>query len=247
MEYFQSVELPNPTPSNAEVFGIFAESLSPILTIIQSIKKFNLLESKSAEDTLHLEIIGSTINYEGSFLPAFEEILHQLPSLTNISITFIGLEIPLTLEATHTETFLSTCPECTKSDRKISFEWRSGLYHELKEQKELKNEVDLVIIFSSGVGLEDWDEETFDSEFSPWTGTFDSLLETDVPILMVANTEEEAKDDFRILATSKGSKASVTWGIERNIWCGGDVHVDVFEQGGMWRRNEWTFGIKGKK
>lgn len=235
IDYFLSVQLPLPLPSNGEVFGVFAESLSPVLTILSSLSKLGVNPNKEGE--LRIEILGATVPYEGSFLPAFEELLHQLPNLKSLSLCFIGNEVPLTLEATHTETFLSTCPTCTQADRKVGFEWRSGLYHELVEQKELKEKVDLVVCFSSGIGMEDWDES------SQWKPTLEGLLRRKLPILMVANTKEEAKEDLKVLTTL--AKGKLVYELERNIFCGGDVNIDVFEEEGYWRRNEWIFGILG--
>lgn len=187
----------------------------------------------STKETLTVHILGATPTYEGSFLPTYEEILHQLPDVKILRVIFIGLEVPIELEAVARETEMACCPICTSLGRKRTSTWRHGTYQDLVEELPTP---DLVVAFSPGFSQEDWKEST-------WKESVETILKKKIPLVVTSNTKEDGMYDLSVLKKEAG--AQVQWDLERNVWCG-YPRVDRWEEGGAWRSNEWWFGIKGQ-
>lgn len=221
--YFVSSSLPKPTPPAAEVYGIFSEALSPILTILA-----HLPPRLTSTSTIVLHFLSVDVVYDNTFLAAFEEVLHRLPSLVSLKIFIIAPTLPALLH-TDAPLVLPSCPECKAEGCTKELKWVEGAYEEVG--KDLPSP-DMIISYQGGLSL-----LPEDSQLALY------LRGTGVPLLFTAMTEEEANDDCKYFE-EKGESSLGVRGVERNIWASGWPRVDGWEEDGVWRRNGFVWSLE---
>lgn len=128
------------------------------LTLIAAMEA--IIPDVSTRGSINLHIIGAA-GAEFASLPAFEELLHLLPSLTALQLSFVG---PNVFEVLKDETdtqkphTLQCCTTCTKMGRSISITTWRGPYHAYVDTKFYKTP-DLAAAFHSGFSVDeqaDW-------------------------------------------------------------------------------------------
>jgi splicing suppressor protein 51 len=127
------------------------------LTLIAALEA--IIPNVSTRDSINLHVIGAA-GAEFASIPAFEELLHLLPSLTALQLSFVGLnvfedptnnteaqnpQIPYTLQC---------CPTCTKIGRTISITTWRGPYHAYVDTEFYKTP-DLATTFHSGFSVDE--------------------------------------------------------------------------------------------
>lgn len=106
--------------------------------------------------SINLHILGPRGN-EFASIPAFEELLHHLPYLITLKLTFIGPDVP---EDFHEDTknskirTLKCCATCTAMGWSVSMTFWKGLYHEYVNTEFYKTP-DLAAAFQSGFSVDD--------------------------------------------------------------------------------------------
>ena len=219
------------------------------LTLIAALEA--VIPNISTRGSIDIHIIGAT-GTELCSVPAFEELLHFLPSLTALQISFVGLNVPEEDLAYGTETqrspTLECCTTCTKMGRKISFTTWRGLYHAYVDT-ELYKTPDLAAAFHSGFSVD---------EQADWYPTIKYLAYAPHPTLFTAFSYSEIQGEMKIW---KDLGAEFVQNAEVNKWKGmspslgvcGDKPNEVIYKNhwwycetkvigkyeGLWKKREW--------
>lgn len=230
----------NPTPTNAEVYGVFVEALSVPLTVLQGSRRLGFgLDWNGETEEIVLHIIGATVEVEGSTgIQSWEEILHQLPAVKRLSIFFIGDEVPDDIETHSMEIGLECCPACKAKGRSRTVQWRKGLYHDVASTLPPPS---LIVALNAGFSH-------LPILRSTWTPTLVSIINSDVPLLWTAQTSDEAMEDQEridelVKDGREGDAGSRGFTVERNRWAGEWLRVDCWEKSGGWGNNVWFGGV----
>lgn len=180
------------------------ESRSETDTLLQ-FKTVNLSEAK--ELTIH--IVGAAVTNEQLTVTVFEELLHVLPHLQQLTVVMIGPE----LSESHMPD-ANTCDKCEKVGKKMTFLSYPMLYEEYvhntgtknndnhesntneeqpKEAQEFKRP-DLVCAFNSGIH-----EAELTNKENSWQPALEWILQNNVPLLVTSYNAEEAELDQKYI------------------------------------------------
>lgn len=146
------------------------------LTVIAALEA--VIPHVSTRGSINLHIIGAA-GAEFASIPAFEELLHFLPSLTALRLSFVGLDVLEDLEndtETQNQRTLQCCTACTKMGRTISITTWKGLYHAYVDTEFYKTP-DLAAAFHSGFSVD---------EQADWYPTIKYLAHAPHPTLFTA-------------------------------------------------------------
>ena len=119
------------------------------LTLIAALEA--VIPNVSTRGSINLHIIGAA-EAEFASVPAFEELLHLLPSLTALQLSFVGPNVLEDLkDGTETQNphTLQCCTTCSKMGRNISITTWRGPYHAYVDTEFYKTP-DLVAAFQPG-------------------------------------------------------------------------------------------------
>ncbi|SCZ96972.1 BZ3500_MvSof-1268-A1-R1_Chr4-2g06903 [Microbotryum saponariae] len=237
-EYLSTVE-PPPRSTQAEVYGVFVEALSPVFTILASLRRLFPTSTIDSASSLRLIFLEETHQTLSSILPAFEELQHILPSLHHLELVAHSLSPPSGAAPPKPRTVpLPLCPACTKSGRTRSITHHQGSWPALNES-----------IPSLAISLNSTLSQSLLDPTSPdyHKPALQSLFQAGTPILFTAQTEEESTDDLNaIFGKEMGwgrEMVKVEWEPVRNRWSGGWPRLDGWEEDGYWKKNGWTFCI----
>ena len=177
------------------------------LTLIAALEA--IMPNLSTRGSISLHIIGAA-GAEFASVPAFEELLHLLPSLTAIQLSFVGLNVPEDLKF-DTETRNShpfqCCTTCTKMKRAISITTWRGPYHTYINT-EFYRTPDLAAAFHSGFSVD---------EQADWYPTIKYLGRAPHPTLFTAARYFEIQRDMEVW---KNLGAEFVKNAEVNKWKG---------------------------
>jgi splicing suppressor protein 51 len=136
--------------------------------------------------SINLHIIGASWA-EFASLPAFEEVLHVLPSLETLQISFVG---PNVLDVPESNIIAQTlcCTMCTKMGRSISISVWKGPYHEYIDTT-LYRTPDLAAAFHSGFSVD---------EQADWRPTITYLAHAPHPTLFTAGRSFEILGEIQV-------------------------------------------------
>ena len=154
-------------------------------------------------------IIGAS-GAEFASVPAFEELLQLLPSLTALQLSFMGLSVlmgPINNTEAHNPHIFQCCTACTKMERKISITTWRGPYHAYIDTKFYKTP-DLATAFHSGVSV---DKE------ADWYPTIKYLAHAPHPTLFTAARYYEIRGEMGVW---KNLGAECVKNAEVNKWKG---------------------------
>ena len=146
------------------------------LTLIAALEA--VMPNVSTRGSINIHIIGAA-GAEFTSLPAFEELLHFLPCLTVLELSFVGLDVLEDLKddtKTPNSHTLQCCTTCTKMGRKISISTWRGLYHAYVDTEFFKTP-DLAAAFQSGFSVD---------EQADWYPTIKYLAHAPHPTLFTA-------------------------------------------------------------
>ena len=156
------------------------------LTLIAALEA--VIPNVSTRGSINLHVIGAA-GAEFSSIPAFEELLQFLPSLTALRISFVGLNV-LEVLKDNTETqnpyTLQCCTTCTKMGRTVSITTWRGQYHAYVGT-EFYRKPDLAAAFHSGFAV---DEQV------DWYPTIRYLAQAPHPTLFTAFRYSEIQEEM---------------------------------------------------
>ncbi|EMD89464.1 hypothetical protein COCC4DRAFT_76291 [Bipolaris maydis ATCC 48331] len=195
------------------------------LTLIAALEA--TIPNMGTRGSINLHIIGAA-RTEYSSLLAFEELLHLLPSLKTLQLSFVGLNVE-----TQTPPTLQCCTMCTKAGRSISIiTWR-GPYHEYVDTKLYKTP-DLAAAFHSGF----WVDEP-----ANWYPTIQYLAHAPHPTLFTAARYFEIEREMRVWETLE---AEFVKNAEVNKWKGMSPSLGVCgdRPNEVSYKNHWWYIVK---
>ncbi|CAG8976286.1 hypothetical protein HYALB_00011771 [Hymenoscyphus albidus] len=158
------------------------------LTLIAALE--TIIPNMSTRSSINLHIIGAA-GAEFSSLPAFEELLHLLPSLKPLQLSFVGLNVmegPRDGTKTRNIHKLQCCTMCTKMGRSISITTWRGQYHAYVDTEGYKTP-DLTAAFHSVFAI---DEE------ADWYPTIKHLVHAPHPTVFAAARYFEIEREMRV-------------------------------------------------
>jgi splicing suppressor protein 51 len=203
------------------------------LTLIAALEV--IMPNIGTSDSINLHIIGAA-GAEFASVPAFEELLHLLPSLTALQISFVGLNVSEDLKD-NTETqkpyTLQCCATCTKIGRSISIiTWR-GPYHAYVDTKFYKRP-DLAAVFHSGFSVDQQAE---------WSPTIKFLAHAPHPTLFTAARYFEIQGEMCVW---NNLGAEFLKNAEVNRWKGMSPSLSVCgdKPNEVTYRNYWWYIVK---
>lgn len=163
----------------------------------------------STRSSINVHIIGAG-GAEFASTPAFEELLHLLPSLKDLQLTFVGLNVsepPPNDPNFHNPHMLQCCTACTKMGRTISITTWRGPYHAYIDTDVFKTP-DLAAAFQSGFSVD---------EQKDWYPTIKYLAHAPHPTLFTASRFYEIREE---MAVWKNLGAEYVKDAEVNKWKG---------------------------
>lgn len=247
-DYLASVSgyLPSPTPPLAEIYGVFVESLSPVLTVLSALRRLEMVH----RPRLTLYLLDESLETCSNWIPCLEELQHQLPDLAHLELVTVSPLPAAATSSTSQSTQLSSvtklpmCPECTRVGKTRTIRHVAELPQELARDA-------VAVSFNSSIALST-DLASNPSTF--WARTlarlFDPKQKDRIPLVLTSQTKEEAKDTIEALR-GVGKPLDEEWTVERNVWRGGWGKVegwwgiDVEREGEdgegiVWKNGWWT-------
>jgi splicing suppressor protein 51 len=203
------------------------------LTLIAALEV--IIPNISTRNSINLHIVGAA-GAEFASVPAFEELLHLLPSLTTLQLSFVGLNVLEDLKD-DTETqkphTLQCCNTCTKMGRSISITTWRGPYHAYIDTKLYKTP-DLAAAFHSGFSVD---------EQADWYPTIKYLAHAPHPTLFTAARYFEIQGEMGVW---KNLGAEFVKNAEVNKWKGMSPSLVVCgdKPNEVNYRNYWWYIVK---
>ncbi|GAA6011602.1 hypothetical protein JCM11491_004701 [Sporobolomyces phaffii] len=263
-EYLASVTeyLPTPNPPLAEIYGVFVEALSPVLTILASLDR--LVDSYPDDDgRFTLYLVDESLETCSNWIPCLEELQHQVAALRHVAIVTVsptvsqpqsqsqagGANQKTTQRSSVTQ--LPMCPACTREGRTRTI---THVEH-LPAAPTLRaaRSKALAVSFNSSLALAD----ASGTGTSFWAQTLETISTPGygVPFLVTSQTRDEAGDALDVLSTGGGGGGCAWdrecgWTLERNAWRGGWGRVEGWWDGdgeGIVWKNGWTSLVVAKK
>ncbi|KAH8600065.1 hypothetical protein B0O99DRAFT_668679 [Bisporella sp. PMI_857] len=203
------------------------------LTLIAALEA--ITSKLSTRSSINLHIIGAA-GAEFASIPAFEELLHLLPSLKALRLSFVGLNV-IVDSTNDTETqnphILQCCNRCTEMGRTISITTWRGPYHAYADTEHYRTP-DLAAAFHSGFSVD---------KQADWYPTIKYLAQAPHPTLFTAARYFEIRGKLRVWKDLGGKFVK---NAEINKWKGmssslvvcGDKPNEVFYQ------NHWWYIVK---
>jgi splicing suppressor protein 51 len=203
------------------------------LTLIAALEATIL--NVGARVSINLHIIGAS-GAEYASLPAFEEVLHLLPSLETLNISFVGLnvlDVPKGNVEVQTQHAFLCCNMCTQMGRSISISVWRGPYHKYIDTK-LYRTPDLAAAFHSGFTVD---------EQADWRPTVRYLAHAPHPTLFTAGRYFEIQGEMGVW---KDLRAEFVRHTEVNKWKGMSPSLVVCgdQPNEITYRNYWWYIVK---
>ena len=171
--------------------------LSQPLTILHAI--FNTARSHVFlhAQKLKIHVIGASPDYELPTTDIYEELLHCLPFLMELTVIFVGPDVPPMKD----EYNATCCKSCTLENRKRKYVQVGMTYHEYyaihhhhftSAGYNLQDFIpDIVVAFNSGMFN--------DNDRDSWDPTIKVLLDMEVPCLFSSYNLREARMEYELL------------------------------------------------
>lgn len=236
---------PTPKPTSAEIYGVWLEGLSPVLTAHAA-----LTSTPFADTTLDIHVI-ETVPTGPHQRALFEELLHLLPSVLALRLHFFvapapsdGAPPPAPSTADPITELQKTCGPCSALTRT-----RTHILHTTPYSTFAPTSAPaLVLAFDPSIAAslplssksDASDESEPDAE--TWASILDLVATKGWKGIFTATTEKDAKEDSEV-ATSVVGRDRKVGTVERNAWAGGWPKVDLWEEEGVWRAAGWVWTL----
>lgn len=112
---------------------------------------------------------------------------------------------------------------------------RSATYENYLPTVSISKRPDIIIAFNSGC------HENPDS----WPPAIVAIIDSKIPACFTSYTAEEAQKDLRVVQDVGGSKVSVKWSEEKNVWSGGRTRFDYWSEERTWSDSALWMGFQG--
>mmetsp|Transcript_6648 Transcript_6648/g.9651 ORF Transcript_6648/g.9651 Transcript_6648/m.9651 type:complete len:492 (-) Transcript_6648:39-1514(-) len=222
-------DLPVPLLKMPPVMAMITDSLSLMMTLLHCLTM--AVPDVMSKTNLSIHVLGAD-THEILNVPRYEEILHWLPQLQLLTITFVGPNLPVETIGTSRDSVEDICADCKKKSR-IRLEFVKKMYHETVMEPPypsnssiaIANEQTILIpdiAIAANCGLHD----KYTGFNASWEPTSKLLARMDVPVVYTAYTEEEGELDEQQLR-QWGAKVFVS--NTKNPWRGLRPFPDEFD------------------
>jgi splicing suppressor protein 51 len=162
-------------------------------TMLAALEK--VLPDLTSRKTLTLHVLGAG-KEEVAPLEPYEGILHELPSLEQLNIFFIGPDATDSAAKARLPPY-PVCQNCRKAGKKLNLSYWSGLYHDFVTTP-LYTKPDLAAAQQSGFpfGME---KEMSMKNSDGWTPTIKHLLEASHPTVFTSMNKDEMVTETAVL------------------------------------------------
>ncbi|KDR78139.1 hypothetical protein GALMADRAFT_94674 [Galerina marginata CBS 339.88] len=209
-----------------------SESLSMPMTILWGLELLNSNDTWTKADTLNIHVIGAA-DQELRKGRIFEEILHRMPLIRTLKMTFCGPELQGMTGPFPSQKDMPTCPQCLRDRRKIVYAYQPKTYHDyITSQGTKYTKPDLAIAFNSGCSQE---------EVQSWQRTLLALAQQGVPAVFTAFNQEEAVAEAELLRKA-GATLHSELGPRRNPWGSLLSKTEPNKVTGFYSLNGWLAG-----
>ncbi|VDC00689.1 unnamed protein product [Peniophora sp. CBMAI 1063] len=207
------------------------EGLSAPMSILYALENLYPDNSWTKKSTLSVHVLGPTTDRELAGAMAFEEILHQLPDVKTLEITFCGPEMPG--QASEQWLEMETCPDCRRLGRRRKQRIVKRMYHEYaKRGGSSYSKPDLAIAFNSGCSQEEADT---------WKPTIKLLVDGHIPTVFTAFNREEGEAEGKLF-TEVGATLVPALGPRVNPWGSLVLQKEANRVTGFYAVNGWLAG-----
>ncbi|KAF8874321.1 hypothetical protein CPB84DRAFT_1966999 [Gymnopilus junonius] len=209
-----------------------SENLSMPMTILWGLEVLNPDAAWTRKHVLNIHVLGAA-EKELSKSHIFEEILHRVPLVKTLKLTFIGPDLEQ-LTGSHSSVIpIDTCDQCSCTGRKIIHEFQPKTYHQyITDQGINFRNPDLAVAFNSVCSRE---------HVVSWTTTYHALCQRRIPSIFTAYNREEALAEAFLF---KGVGIVSHWNLapKPNPW--GSLISKIEPNGvvGFYANNAWISG-----
>ncbi|KAF8881409.1 hypothetical protein CPB84DRAFT_1735214 [Gymnopilus junonius] len=216
-----------------------SETLSMPMTILWALEIMNLGDiSWTQKDVLNIHVLGAA-GLELLHIEVFEEILHRVPLVQTLKLTFIGPAL-LTLTGEHPiMNEMEICSQCTRTGRKVIFDSYATTYHNyINDQGSQFERPDLAVAFNSVCGLAD---------IESWTRSYHALWLRGIPSIFTAYNFEEAELES-VLFKGAGIQLISEFGPRPNPWGSQLSKIEPSAMALFFSVNRWiSGGFRGRR
>ena len=167
-----------------------SKASSTTATILSGLE--HTIPDLATRSSLRIDIVGAAFD-ELIAQGLMEDILHYSPSLTKLTISYVGPHVLEEIQGIHER---NLCTACTDNGRTFVTAFVQGLYHErrLTDMKG-RNVTDLICAFNSGHTADD----SFETRSASWAPTLKYILASNKPALFTTYTRPEAEQEEAVL------------------------------------------------
>ncbi|KAF5329761.1 hypothetical protein D9619_009283 [Psilocybe cf. subviscida] len=209
------------------------EGMSMPLTILSALEFLNGEDiSWTKKSILNIHMLGAAAK-ELVNANIFEEILHRLPEVKTLNLTFIGPELSAVTGAQSITTPMETCPNCSRKGRKRAHQYHAKTYDVfVRTEGTGFTNPDLAVAFNSGCSEEvPWQ----------WKETLKLLVDRHIPTVFTSYNHDEAQAESRLLE-SAGATLIPELGPRKNPWGSLLVKMEPNKITGFYAVNGWLSG-----
>lgn len=180
---------------------VLTDIMSAPMTIVQMIYSMNL----SDKQALSIEMVGAG-DFEMEYFEKWEQLLHWLPSLEKLNLTFVGPDVEGHVSK------LDLCESCFSRKVDVKITCASQLYHDFIN---VNSRPDVIVAFNAG-----FTENIQCKIKDTWEDTIPAMLKRNCPVLVTSYTLKESKSDLaRVRSLVKN--INVIMDCQKNIFSGG--------------------------
>ncbi|KAF8872797.1 hypothetical protein CPB84DRAFT_1838982 [Gymnopilus junonius] len=209
-----------------------AENMSMPLTILWGLENLNSDDAWTQKDVLNIHILGAA-DKEVLNSQMFEEILHRVPLVKTLKLTFIGPELGRLTGPYPSMTEMDTCPQCLRHGRKRIHDHQPKTYHDyIIDEGSKFIKPDLAVAFDSGCSQED---------IESWKKSYVALHQRGIPSVFTAFNSEEAQAEADLFK-SIGVTLHPELGPKHNPWGSLLSKIEPNKVAGFYAVNGWLSG-----
>ncbi|KAK4698938.1 hypothetical protein P7C70_g7331, partial [Phenoliferia sp. Uapishka_3] len=229
-------EFPTPKPTSAEIYGVWLEGLSPVLTAHAALASFKLKD-------LDIHIIETTPT--GPHQRAlFEELLHLLPTVVNLRLHFFVAPSPDATPASSSSAIPAKsepqkiCPACTALHRTRTHIVHATPYSSYASTLAATLSPSLMLALDPSLSASALlspptppsSTTSEEDDVESWSTILDFISSKGWKAVFTAPTEKDGKEDRDVArgVVGVGKEGSLKV-VERNAWAGGWPKVDGWE------------------
>lgn len=217
-------------------FAVLTKRLSQPLTVMAGLQAMYSEAELRSMDSVTVHVIGAS-GFEVPTDNVWEELLHLLPSATQLHVAFIGPELRdiLTDDTDGKMTQLNTCAKgCAAKGRKRFYSFHHCPYHTFL-QRDMASQPTVAVAFNSGI---------YEEDKELWKPTLAALIKSDTPTVFTSYNKDEAKGDCEAWKAAGGTIVKEP---SENPYRAQEPIFEPSSVDEFYFQNYWWMCVRGKK